>query len=269
MAKRLNPIDRTDSRVASLAALYAKAEAELTRLIVMAVSSGKGGSKRYRNQQRAVAARLLRQLEKAAVPQAELLVSTAFSAGETEARRVLKAQPVSARKKAAAQVLTDNLTKTLGEATRTVGRNVDDVLRRETLRVVNENRGDRDQQSLQLTRRLMRQGVTSFVDKSGAHWSLSTYTRMAIASVTNEAVNAGTIETMKARGFDLVEINSVHNPSTICKPHEGRVYSISGDHPKYPKLDPQPPYHPGPCRHYASPSKLAIADRRTRQEQTA
>lgn len=264
MAKQ-SPIDRMDSRMAALVALYAKAEAELTRIIFETLSSGQAESKKYRNQRRAAARRVLVALEKAAVPRAEDLVRAAYVVGETEARRQLGAKPVSARQKAVTATLTDNLKKDLGQATRTVGRNVDDVLRRETLRVVQAGKGDSNYQAQLLTKRLMRQGITGFTDKANRRWALSNYSRMAVATLTNEAVNAGTIETMKARDFDLVEINSVHHPSTVCKPYEGKVYSISGDHPKYPKLDPQPPYHPGPCRHYASPSKLAIADRRSRQ----
>lgn len=264
-----SPFDRMDSRMAALVALYVKAEAELTRIIFETLSSGNVESKRYRNQKRATATRLLRELEKAAVPRAEALVRAAYGMGEAEARRLLGAKPVSARKKNATATLTENLTKDLGDATRTVGRRVDDVLRREALRVVQAGKGDQTVQAQLLTKRLMRQGVTGFVDKAGKNWSLANYSKMAVATLTNEAVNSGTIETMQARDFDLVEINSVRNPSAICKPHEGKVYSISGDNPDYPKLDPQPPFHPGPCRHYASPSKLALADRRARQERAA
>lgn len=272
MAKKSNPIDRTNSRVDALITLFAKTEAELTRLIFTALTSGKMDGKRYRNQQRAAAARLLEGLEKAAVPQAGRLVNAAYLAGETEARRLLKAKPESARKQATVAKLDKEFRASLRKATSLTAHNVDRVLRKEALRIVRAGTTsdtDTTKMAQQLADRLTKQGVTGFVDKAGKKWTLASYSKMAVTTVANHAVNAGTIDTMRSRDFDLVEINSVPNPSKVCAPHEGVIYSISGNHPTYPKLEDGPPYHPGPCRHYASPSKLALADRRERQERAA
>jgi len=61
---------------------------------------------------------------------------------------------------------------------------------------------------------------------------------------------------------DLVEISSHGTECEICKPYEGKVFSISGKHPIYPKLKKWPPFCQN-CGHSASPtSDIAIEARK-------
>jgi len=62
-------------------------------------------------------------------------------------------------------------------------------------------------------------------------------------------------------GNDLVEVSQHYNPCEICAKYEGKIYSISGKHPKYPILKERPPFHDG-CGHILCPtSDEAIAVR--------
>jgi hypothetical protein len=57
---------------------------------------------------------------------------------------------------------------------------------------------------------------------------------------------------------DLVEVSDHGTVCPICKPYEGRVYSLSGKSLRYPKLPSQPPWHPN-CEHHISPtSEIAL-----------
>lgn len=264
MAKK-NPIDRTDSRVDALVALYVRAEADFAALIYQAMLPGTPRTKKYRNQRRAIAHRLLKVLEGQAIPRARALVRAAYEVGVSEARKALEKPDPSIRKKGTMDVLQDNLVGDLKKVHRSIGRQVDDIFRKSTLLAVGDAEGPVRQPARAgaLERRLRKEGIVNFVDKSGRKWKLEHYTRMATATTAAEAVNVGTLEALASRDFDLVDINKIHDPCKRCAPLEGQTYSISGDNPDYEKL-PHFPVHPF-CRHYASPSRLAMADRRKRQ----
>lgn len=269
MAKR-NPIDQLDPRIKSLIAEYVKTEAELTRLIMGALTSGDLKSKRFRNERRAMVSRLLKKLQEASVPQARALVRAAYLNGEREVRKATNTRPVSSVKREAIETLTDNLEGRLTDGINVVGRRTNDIFRREALRVVTASMASGAEQphdllSRQLVERLTKQGVTSFTDKAGRNWGLESYAKMAVHTMAGEATNVGVATTMQARGFDLVEVNKVEGACDICKPYEGNTYSLSGANPDYPHLEKMPPFHPGPCRHFISVSKLAVADRRARR----
>lgn len=65
--------------------------------------------------------------------------------------------------------------------------------------------------------------------------------------------------------MDLVEVSSHNTDCDICKEFEGKVYSISGKHKEYPKLERKPPFHPG-CRHYITPTSEDIINFRKERE---
>lgn len=76
--------------------------------------------------------------------------------------------------------------------------------------------------------RLVDQGVTSFVDSAGRRWRLSSYVEMATRTVTQRAAVQGQTDRLTTLGVDLVIISDSPRECPICRPHEGRVYSISG-----------------------------------------
>jgi hypothetical protein len=104
-------------------------------------------------------------------------------------------------------------------------------------------------------RRFADRGVTGFVDSAGRHWDLSSYTEMATRSALGQAHLTGHLDQLTARGHDLVRISDSPDECKLCRPHEGRIYSIGGVNPKYPALADargQGLFHPN-CTHSLAP----------------
>lgn len=141
-----------------------------------------------------------------------------------------------------------------------LGRRFNDELRRFTLEAVAGGTvalDTRRQVSEQLAQRLIREGVTTatagIIDRGGRRWSLDHYAAMAARTTTREIASEATINRMVEHGADLVAISSHPHAADECSPYDGQTFSISGNHPTYPKLDRRPPFHPN-CRHVVTPA---------------
>ncbi|WP_286231306.1 phage minor capsid protein [Neobacillus mesonae] len=113
----------------------------------------------------------------------------------------------------------------------------------------------------ELKKRLLENGVTSFIDAAGRHWTIDKYVEMAIKTKSRILHNEGTVNRMleyqekypeAKKNFDLIQISS-HMSKCWCGKYENTVWSISGDSDTYPsiKLLPNQPYkhfHPR-CKH--------------------
>jgi hypothetical protein len=66
---------------------------------------------------------------------------------------------------------------------------------------------------------------------------------------------------------DLVEVSIHPTDCEICMKYEGRIFSISGKHPIYPKLVNMPPFHPD-CRHSILPTSEEAIEVVTRMRGT-
>lgn len=76
----------------------------------------------------------------------------------------------------------------------------------------------------------------------------------AVARTTFSAEQTqATLDSCASNGNDLVEVWDVGTDCEICKRHEGIIYSISGNNPKYPPLKEKPPFHSN-CRHGLMPT---------------
>lgn len=156
----------------------------------------------------------------------------------------------------APRILADNLARSLGEARVTLGRQAEDVYRSAALDEIAEGiiAGDtRRDVSRRLEERLIRQGVTGFVARNGAHWQLDTYVEMVTRTTTREAMTAGTEERMRETGQDLVTVSDHATETDICKEFEGGTYSLTGETEGYELLPARPPFHPR-CLHYLTPA---------------
>jgi hypothetical protein len=157
-----------------------------------------------------------------------------------------------------ALILADNIVSRLDGARVVVGRRVEDVYRRAGVEAVAEGVASgqtRRETSRALERRLIRDGVTGFVDRRGAQWQLDTYAEMVARTTTREAMSAGTRGRMTETGQDLVTISAHGADDELCGPREGVTYSITGQTPGYPVMtdDDWPPFHPL-CLHVATPA---------------
>lgn len=79
-------------------------------------------------------------------------------------------------------------------------------------------------------------GITGFVDSAGRNWELTSYAEMATRTALGRAYIQGHINTLLANGHDLVIVSDSPEECELCRPHEGKVYSLTGNTPGYPRL---------------------------------
>lgn len=258
---------RLDVRMRSLLIQYSRAEAEILANILAAMAADRVKILRERRRQEAHARQILRVVDESTRIIVPEIVNQSFQTGVriAELGTGERYPGLSRVNRDAMKLLTENLIEDLGAATQTVGRRVEDVFRREALRVAfNTTPGEQPKQLLsdELQRSLRREGLTAFVDRSGRQWTLKNYSEMATYTVSQEAINSSELNILLERGIDLVEINSVANPcKKVCAEYDGNTYSLTGRSKEYPRLEVKFPLHPR-CRHVVFPSPLAMRERR-------
>lgn len=77
--------------------------------------------------------------------------------------------------------------------------------------------------------RLAAQGVTTFTDRAGRRWSMSSYVEMAVRTASHRAAMTGHTDQLIADGHDLVVVSAHPNPAPMCAPYERQVLSLSGN----------------------------------------
>lgn len=85
------------------------------------------------------------------------------------------------------------------------------------------------------------------------------YAEMVARTALREAQTKATLESCRQYENDLVEVSIHPTDCEICRVFEGRIFSISGTHPTYPKLEKKPPFHLG-CRHSILPTSEAAIE---------
>lgn len=94
----------------------------------------------------------------------------------------------------------------------------------------------------------------NFITINGRDYNLRSYAELVARTRMREAQTEATKAVCVEFDNDLVEIPEHDNPCDECKPYQGQVYSISGNHPKYPPLpDGGPPWHPR-CEDICNPT---------------
>lgn len=178
---------------------------------------------------------------------AEKLLTKSFAAGAN--RRQVQALQLSVEGKLAGTLTT-------------VGRSADDVFRRVGLEQVGTGIAaglERRKTSAAIATKLGEEGVKGFVDKAGRNWKLGTYSEMVARTTQREAVSLGMIDRVTEVGLDLVEVSTHAHSCPVCKPFEGKTFTLSGKIEGYPRLEKPPPFHPR-CRHviFAAAANLAL-----------
>lgn len=252
----------------ALAAEYVRAQAEFATKAAEAVNSGMLGEFRYRQTRIIEAARILRRVNTVTPLRSRRLVKQSVRLGTRTARKAgitYEADSSFSRvEKTAIDTLTDNLVNRLDDAVNTVGRRVEDIYRREGLRLAAlqlSKERPLDDATETLVDRLRKQGITSFIDKGGREWKLDSYAEMVIRTVSSEAIFTGSQTAIIGRNFDLVQVNKVRDPCDKCAQYDGNTYSLSGRATNYPKLKIVFPIHPR-CRHFITLSTEAMQERR-------
>lgn len=109
----------------------------------------------------------------------------------------------------------------------------------------------RIQASQKMLNEFAKKGITSFVDKAGRNWDLSSYAEMCARTVSSHAALQGHIDRQIEVGEDLVKVSTIGTTCPICQRWQGVVLSISGNSPKYHSVDEAKAaglFHPN-CKH--------------------
>lgn len=136
----------------------------------------------------------------------------------------------------------------------TILRNANDAYRQVIAEVIGSGLAGADTRRQVVQRALNKfadRGIWAFKDKAGRQWDIATYAEMSVRTGMAQARIQGHINRMTQQGHDLVRVSDHPEESPLCRPHERKIYSISGTHPKYKPLSwaiANGLFHPN-CRH--------------------
>lgn len=119
---------------------------------------------------------------------------------------------------------------------------IEEVIRTATENMLTEG-VSRRQATKEAIARMTEQGITGIVAKNGARIPADKYMNGVVQYNLRKAHVTGAENTIKQNGLDLVYVNFVGITCEYCAKYQGRVYSISGSDPRFPKLEKRPPYH--------------------------
>lgn len=80
-------------------------------------------------------------------------------------------------------------------------------------------------------------GFPALIDRAGREWTPEAYVDMTIRSTRGSVARSMQEERIKDYGGDLVEISAHDGARPNCEPYQGRIYSLSGNHPRYPSIN--------------------------------
>jgi len=114
-------------------------------------------------------------------------------------------------------------------------------------------------------------GQGKFVLVNGQRFQLTTYADLVGRTRLVEANTVGSLRTNVAMGNDLVRVSDHGKTDPNCDRFAGKVFSISGQSRRFPRLREVPPFHPR-CKHillpfvteFKSPRELEFAEARSR-----
>jgi hypothetical protein len=167
----------------------------------------------------------------------------------------------------AVKVISANTYADLSNANMFVGRAVQDAVRQAGIDAVSQkiSQGQTVKQCKQLLlNNLIEQGINGIKDKRGRLIPIDSYASMVARSTTREATNKATLNQMTELGYDLVKMSSHATTCSVCAALQGRVYSISGNDKRYPRLSiaysgSHANIHPN-CRHVLVPYIEELAE---------
>src|SRR5690606_23906905 len=80
-------------------------------------------------------------------------------------------------------------------------------------------------------------GIPALIDKAGRRWSPEGYIRTVLVTTSSNVANAMQDSRIREWGVDLIEVSSHAGARPLCAPYQGRIYSLSGRHPRYPSIE--------------------------------
>ena len=110
-------------------------------------------------------------------------------------------------------------------------------------------------------------GIPVLRDRAGRKWSAEAYVNMNIRSTSSRVAREMQFQRMQEYGIDLIEVSSHLGARPKCAPYQGKIYSLSGKHPRYPAWSTTSYGDPGGllginCRHVIYPFIEGLSKRR-------
>lgn len=237
-----------------LIALYTRAGERLLDLI-RSLESGSYSRRRKEKLLQQIDEILAGLTDDAAQSMAELLAE-AYKEGVGEAADSMRAQGVPEEQintvleplihQQAVQAIMDDSFMRILEATDNMSqdakRRVEEAVRTATERMLTEG-VSRRQATKEAVARLAQQEITGIIAKNGARIPADKYMNGVVQYNLRKAHVTGAENTIVQNGLDLVYVNYVGITCEYCSKYQGRVYSISGTHQRFPRLENRPPYH--------------------------
>jgi hypothetical protein len=88
--------------------------------------------------------------------------------------------------------------------------------------------GTRRQATQDAMRRWADEGVTTFRDRSGRRWQLTSYAEMAVRTSVARAATEAHTRALTDAGIDLVTVSNAPRECPLCRPWEGQVLTLTG-----------------------------------------
>lgn len=79
-------------------------------------------------------------------------------------------------------------------------------------------------------------GIPAITDAANRTWTVEAYAQTVIRSNIRQVATETTLAQMENLNLDLVEVSAHIGARPGCAPYQGRVYSLRGDTPGYPRL---------------------------------
>lgn len=119
---------------------------------------------------------------------------------------------------------------------------IQDAVRRANQRSLTEGIS-RKQATRDAIAELSERGITGMITRNGAEIPADKYMAGVVQYHQRKAHVTGAENTITQNDLDLVYVNYVGITCEMCATMQGRVYSISGNDKRFPKLEQRPPYH--------------------------
>lgn len=78
--------------------------------------------------------------------------------------------------------------------------------------------------------------LDAFIDSAGRTWTPEGYVKMVVRTNQRRVSTDAMFQAAREGDADLVEVSSHAGARPKCEPYQGKIFSISGTHPKYPPL---------------------------------
>jgi len=184
---------------------------------------------------------------------------------------------------AAVAVLADQATLDLLTANQTIKRNVQRYIRATQQRLIEdrlitegiaekffiEGARLRDVSSFLEAAFIEQMNGGRFITINGRNYDPGSYASLVARTRTAEAHTAGTINTALEYGLDLLRVSyhaHIDRRGDVCPLYAGKVFSITGSHPVFPRAERLPPYHPN-CKHVITVVNEDVLRRRGEYEE--